>query len=345
MKVTHENSQIIYNHLIENPPIGPMVPLKPSRKDQYAIGGKNIVAVVRANNRMKGITEALLMIGGIKKLCEGVKGKIVIKPNCNTDDPFPRCVHSDTIRFIAENLIQAGFPAKSIVVGDMSGGHRGLPTRHTMENMGLKEIADELGIQLISFEKEEWVTVKPPNSKFWPNGIKIPKCIYDAERVILSPVMRPHRAATFSLSLKVNVGCIDAVQRQWMHNGENFYEKMIEINLAVPTDLVVTDGMKIYVDEGPDLKELVEPGIIIVGSNRVVTDALSVAVMKYYGAYGMKEKPVLHHKQFELAEKYGLGTPKLDKMIMKTANLVDDENFETLISEIRFELGEKKESI
>lgn len=338
MKVTHETSQKLYNHLIENPPIGPNVPMKPSRIDQFAIGGKSIVAIVRSNNRREGIKEALLMIGGIKTLCEEVEGKIVIKPNCNTDDPFPRCAHPDTVKFIAENLIQAGFPAKDIVVGDMSGGYRGLPTRHTMENMGFNDVADELGIQLVSFEEDEWVTVTPPNSKFWPNGIKIPKCIYDAERVISSPIMRPHRAATFSMSLKGNVGCIDATQRQWMHNGENFYEKMIEINLAAPTDLVVTDGMKMYIDQGPELKELVEPGIIIVGSNQVVTDALSVAVMKSYGAYGMTEKPVLYHRQFELAEKYGLGIPKIGHMILKTANLIDDENFEDLISEIKSEL-------
>ena len=50
------------------------------------------------------------------------------------------------------------------------------------------------------------------------------------------------------------------------------------------------------------------------------------------------EKPVLYHRQFELAEKYGLGIPKIGHMILKTANLIDDENFEDLISEIKSEL-------
>lgn len=59
------------------------------------------------------------MIGGVKPLCEGVEGEIVIKPNCNTDDPFPRDTHPETIKAIAESLIEVGFPAERIVVGDV----------------------------------------------------------------------------------------------------------------------------------------------------------------------------------------------------------------------------------
>jgi len=41
-------------------------------------------------------------------MIKGLKGNLLIKPNCNTDDPYPRDTHHDTIRIIAELLMEAG---------------------------------------------------------------------------------------------------------------------------------------------------------------------------------------------------------------------------------------------
>lgn len=339
MKVTHEGSMEEYKRLIKNPPLGPKVPIKSSRTDPYAVDDKCVLAVIRSDSRREGIKEALRVIGGVTPLCDEVEGEIVIKPNCNTDDPFPRNTHPETVRIIAESLIEAGFPPEHIVVGDMSGRYRGLPTRHTMENMGLKKVADDLGIKLSYFEEEEWVTVKHPRNKAWPRGIKIPKRIYEADKVILTPIMRPHRSATFTIALKLAVGLIDAVGREWLHNGEAFYEKMVELNLAFSVDLVVTDALKCFIGGGPVHDEMAEPGIIIAGSNRVAADAVAVAVMKQYGAHGVIDKPVQEHEQFILAEQLGLGKPRIDEMVLRTSNLAEDEDFDTMINRIKDELS------
>lgn len=84
----------------------------------------------------------------LKPLVRGVKSKIVIKPNCNTDDPFRGNTNSETVRFIAECLIENGFSADHIVVRDMSGRYRALPARNTMANMGLNRVARDLEIRL-----------------------------------------------------------------------------------------------------------------------------------------------------------------------------------------------------
>jgi len=107
MKVTRENSMREYHRLIENPPPGPGVPFTPFREELYAVKGKSAVAIVRSDDRRQGIREALRLIGGVERLCDGVKGEMVIKPNCNTDDPFPRNSHPETVRVIAEGLMEA----------------------------------------------------------------------------------------------------------------------------------------------------------------------------------------------------------------------------------------------
>ena len=329
-----------YNILLKKTKPSPNVLVKTLRDDPYGIDGKSVVSVVHSNSRREGITEALRLIGGISHLCEGVEGEIVIKPNCNTDDPFPRNTHHETVRIMVESLLNAGVSAERIVVGDMSGRSRGLPTRHTMENMGLNKVAKELNIRLSYFEEEDWVTVKPP-SPFWFDGIRIPRRIYEADRLILTPVIRPHPSATFTMSLKLGVGLIDAVSREWLHNGKAFYEKLVEINLAFPVDLVVTDCMKFFIDNVkwryPHTK-FVEPHIIIAASNRVAADAVAIAIMKQFGAHGLTDKSVLKQRQLVLAEELGLGSPKIDNIILKTSNLACDNNFESILSGIQTEL-------
>jgi len=203
MKNTHEQSMHIYDHLLKNPLHGPIVQNNIDRPELYSNGKKHVVAIIRSENRRNGIYEGFRLIGGEKKIIENIQNEIIIKPNCNTDDPFPRNSHHETIRVIAENLINAGLPPDKICVGDSSGRYRGFPTRNTIEEMGIKRVADDLGINVAYFEEEEWVTVKPPGAKSWPNGVKIPNRIYEADRIIFTPVIRPHRTPYFTINMKL----------------------------------------------------------------------------------------------------------------------------------------------
>lgn len=338
IEVTPESSMAEYDLLLRNPPPGPVVPHRSSRENIYRVDGKNTVAIVRTDNRTKGISEAIQLLGGLKPLTEGVKGDIVIKPNCNTDDPYPRDTHPDTVRAIVNEITSAGFPAHRIVLGETSGRGRGLPTRHTFGNLGMLDAADELGIELCYFEEDDWVTLKPTASKFWPEGIKIPRRIYEADRVILAPIMRPHSTATFTISLKLAVGMLDSVGREWLHDGISHYEKLVELNLAYSADLIIADATKILVDKELTPSRIAKPGIIIAGGNRVACDAVCVALMKQFGVDRVSNRDVLKHEQFVIAKNLDLGSPRLENIEFVTSNMCGDRGFEDLINEIRQEL-------
>ena len=339
IEVTHESSMEVYNRLLRNPPSGPFVPFRPLRKNTYTVDGRNIVAVVRTNDRTKGIREALKLMGSVKPFLQGVEGDIFIKPNCNTDDPYPRDTHPDTIKAITEILVTAGFPADRIILGETSGRGRGLPTRHTLGNLGMLDLVEKLGIKVCCFEEDDWVTVKPPMSRAWPEGIKIPKSVYEAGRVILTPIMRPHSNASFTISLKLAVGMLDSMGREWLHDGKDFFNKMTELNLAYSADLVIADATKILVDKELTPSKAAEPGVIIASGNRVAADAVCVALMKQYGVDRISDRPVLDHEQFVIGEMMGLGSPKLENIELKTSNQPGDGSFEKLMSRIEEELG------
>jgi len=207
-----------------------------------------------------------------------------------------------------------------------------------MKNLGLVDVVEELGIQISYFEEEEWVTVDNTGDGAWPNGMNLPTRIYEAGRVIMTPILRPHTSATFSMSIKLAVGLMDARSREWLHDGTKFYEKLVGFNLAFSSDLTVVDGLKCFVDKGPNFTDMVEPGIIIIGSNRVAVDAVAVGILKHYRAYGLETKPILEHEQIRQASMLGLGTPKLKGIDLRTKNLEDDSNFEILCALIEKEL-------
>ncbi len=317
------------------------MPYKPLREEIYMKNSRHQVAVIRTNDRLEGMREAFRMVGGLNRLTVGVKGEILIKPNGNTDDAYPRNTSAEAVRFIAEELITSGFPASRICVGECSGRFRGFPTRDTLENMGIKAVAEELGINIAYFEEEEWVHIKPPKSIAWPEGIKIPKRVYEAERVILTPILKTHRTPLFSIALKLPVGVIDPVMREWLHNNqnENFVNKMIDLNLCYTGDLIVTDAMKFYPSKPGALNDLAEPGLIILGSNSVAADAVAVCIMKMHKAIRLEETPVREHLSLVVGEERGIGSSRDKNITLLTKDLVGDSGFRDTVSFIEKELA------
>jgi hypothetical protein len=85
--------------------------------------------------------------------------------------PFPRNSDPETVSLIADSLIADGFDPGMIVIGEMSGKYRGLPTRVTMKNLGLEKVAKDLGPQLSCFEEEDWVKIDDTCKVLWRKGL------------------------------------------------------------------------------------------------------------------------------------------------------------------------------
>ena len=59
------------------------------------MNGKSLVAMVRSEDRVKGIAECLRLLGGIGFL-RTVADDILGKPNCVSSQPFPANTYPDT---------------------------------------------------------------------------------------------------------------------------------------------------------------------------------------------------------------------------------------------------------
>jgi uncharacterized protein (DUF362 family) len=309
------------------------VECRPLRRSPYNENGRSMVALVRAKDRADGIAEALRLLGGIDPAIKDLdEGYVLIKPNCNSYDPFPASTHPDTLRLVIELLLKAGLEKEQILIGDMS-GPGWLPTENTMRTNGILGVAEELGVSVSFFENEEWVWVRPKEALSWPEGFRIAKKAYDASRIISLPCLKTHQfGGVFTLSLKNSVGLINPADRTILHRNPGC--RIAEINLAYNTDLVLLDGLQCFVSGGPAYGQKVDSGVIVAGSDRVAVDAVGVAVLKFHNAEGIVKR-VKNQEQLKRAAEIQVGNLDGGLIALKQANLTSDERFDDQVAFIR----------
>ncbi len=313
-------------------------PEKALRYGPYMLKGKSIVSLVRCKDRNKGLKTALTVLGGIEKIVEGRDGYILVKPNCNSDDPFPASTHPDTLRFVLRELLGLGTPEEDIIVGDMS-GPSWQPTRKTMLKNEIAGVAKEFNIKTSYFDEEEWVHIRPQKARTWPDGFRIAKTVYNASRIISLPVLKTHQyGGIFTLSLKNSVGTVNPADRSFFHRSPDMQNLIAELNLGYSTDLVILDGMKCFVTGGPATGTCKDSDIIIAGCDRVAVDAVGVSILKFHNAVGIKEVPVKNQEQIKRAREIGIGNIDYSNMIIRESDLVGDSDFKEMLEFVKQQL-------
>jgi len=261
------------------------------------------IVLVRAQDRAQGIASAMKLLS-----FSSPKGKnVLIKPNFNTADPTPGSTHNDTLRQLVHEMKSRG--AQSIAVGDSCGPGN---TKAVMEKLGIPALSQELGFSIVNFEElpeSEWVQCNPPNSH-WKNGFSIPKSVAKAEYLVWTCCLKTHQfGGVHSLSLKLAVGVTNKSVRMGMHSDSTNIRRMIaEINQTFTPQLILMDGIDIFVDGGPMTGKLVNAGVIIAGTDRIAVDAVGLAVLKNHGANAaIMSKKIFEQDQIARAVELGLG--------------------------------------
>ncbi len=88
-----------------------------------------------------------------------------------------------------------------------------------------------------------------------------------------------------------------------------------EINSYYNVDVILMDAMKAFLNKGPETGVVVEPNLLLVGTDRVAIDAVGVAILRYYGT----TKEVSNGRIFELdqirrAVELGVGIESVDEI-------------------------------
>jgi uncharacterized protein (DUF362 family) len=264
------------------------------------------VAFVKTEDRKSGVSQSIKTLG-----INPVRNKdVLIKPNFNTADRAPGSTHNDTLVALVEDVWQMG--AKSIRLGERSYP----PTRSVMEQKGILPLMQERDVKIIDFDaldKKDWVKVNPKASH-WQDGFRVARPILEAECLISTCCLKTHQyGGVFTMSLKLHVGVVPTERHGFtymseLHQSPHQRKLIAEINAPFTPDLIVLDGIDVFVDGGPMTGKRAKGSIFLAATDRVAIDAVGLAILKSLGSNAqIMNTKIYEQEQIARAAEIGLG--------------------------------------
>lgn len=274
------------------------------------------VFLVKTDNRKKGIEDLLKNFDMID-----FKDKnIALKANYNSQDPFPASTHPETLQTLVKS-IKINEP-NNLILAERSGMG---DTREVLETRGVMDLANKEDFEVRVLDEEDingWVKIDR-DGNHWLKGFYISKIFIDADKVVQTCCLKSHRfGGHFTLSLKNSVGIVAKKVPGGSYNymGElhiSPYQRVMiaEINNHYNTDLILMDGMKAFVNKGPETGHVVEPNIIMLSDDRIAIDAVGVAILRHYGTTrDVSKGKIFELDQIKRAAELGVGVKSADKI-------------------------------
>lgn len=277
------------------------------------------VAFVKTEDRETGVRISLKAFG-----TNFVRGKnVLIKPNFNTADTTPGSTHNDTLMALVDEVWSMG--AKSVSLGERSYP----PTREVMKRKGIIPLLKQKDVKIIDFDdldEKDWVEFKPKKSH-WQNGFRIARPVIEAECLISTCCLKTHQfGGVFTMSLKLHVGVVPTYRHGYPYMGElhqsPHQEKMIaEINEPFSPDLIVLDGIDVFVDGGPATGKMVKGNVFLASTDRVAIDAVGLALLKILESNNaIMNRKIFDQKQIARAVELGLGASSPSEIDLVAVN-------------------------
>jgi len=244
----------------------------------FVKNGKVLVSKVKASSDISAsIKKAVDLIGGIKRMIKGGE-TVLLKPNYVIAAPAPATTPNDFLLAVIDLVKRAG--ASRVIVGESSIQYSS--TRRVMEELGVFEVAQKAGAEVLVFEEGEWVKAKIPGARY-KRKTRYPKILDEVDRLIWLPTCKTHRHARYSGSLKLTFGITHKTERMG-HLLSHLEEKIAEANILHRPDLVVMDARKIFVTGGPGSGDVAEPGFVFASGDRVAIDVEAIRLIQSYDA-------------------------------------------------------------
>lgn len=241
---------------------------------------------------------------------------VLLKPALNSPDPYPATTHPLAIKAVAEMVEAKG---GKVVVGDQSGVEHVLQSKNGAIRGSSRKCYNNSGMadsgrRFIAFEEQGWKSYTKHHGPSWTEGFYITNTVEQADHVISLPRLSTHAQAGVTLGFKNLVGILrddsrmefhsngpfyDTMKKTVGNNGtredgtDKFFEKMVEISLAVKKKLRVTlfTATKAQVTFGPDKEtvqfvggaHVVEPetGLVIASKDQVAAEVTALAFLTH----------------------------------------------------------------
>lgn len=247
--------------------------------------------------------------------------RVLVKPALNSPQPYPCTTSPAALRGVVKVLQTRG---AEVVIGDLPGLEHVLLDPEGSHKISARDCFDRSGMgaaldaPFAGFEERGWEEgffhFQDERAASWPEGFHVTRWVREVDHVVSLPRLSTHAQAGISLGAKSAVGYLRSDSRLAFHrdgpfygsikayvkdadlphdfpNDHHFYEKIVEIRLALEGKLRATllDGRQAQVTFGPDQTvtavhfhtKQVTPttGLIFASANATATEVFGIAAL------------------------------------------------------------------
>ena len=195
------------------------------------------------------VDRAVRLCGGMEKFVRPGQ-RVLLKPNLLSAAPLAHRVTTDpaVVRAVGRLVLKAG---GQVVIGDSPAIDK---VSRISRITGMKEVADELGADLIEFCRP--TLAKTPEGSIY-NALELEETVLTADVVINLPKLKTHCMMLLTMGVKNLFGTVVGPRKsQWhMHVGEDrimFADLLLDICRTVKPALTILDGVWGMQGRGPN---------------------------------------------------------------------------------------------
>lgn len=269
--------------------------------------GHPILVSVTGTDFATMLAAGLSQLGGLSKLV-GADQNVLVKPNCNANEPYPGISDADSVGAIIREV-------KKVTTGTVSAGDQGYyPFNYNFAGMG--PAIDQAGGQVLipvetyNVRRDTWASNVP--------DFKVYKDVYDAPIIISTCVIKRHHTAIMSCAMKNNVGTVAGpgavLTRNFLHyQTQDFMSAVADIAGVVNPDLNIIDARSVLTAGGPSIRDgiVVHANKLVICGDIVATDVYCAGILDSLDA-GFEAVSI--QPTIQMAASLGLGTSDLSQV-------------------------------
>lgn len=254
------------------------------KDNRYVEGGLALVSKLEATDNVKAtIAQAVAAIGGFAKTIQPGE-HVLVAPNVNTADPPPASSDPRFVRAVVELLYEQG--AGQVILGASSTFSQS--TRQNLAKTGILQAAEDAGAKVIVFEEDGWTRTATGGQHL--KRVSLARAAVEARKIVYVCCLKTHFLADFTMSLKLPMGFVRRRDRLVMHL-RGLKEKLIDLNLAVQPDLILLDGRRCFISDGPSDGEVREPRLVLASGDQIAIDVEGVKIIQSYAGNSLQGDP------------------------------------------------------